>query len=402
MTSNGRVRNWFLHPREKIAKFALMKFSDIPCHDNVKRQLRAMVDSDRIPHALMLHGPAGTGKFMMARALVQYLHCTSRTPDGEPCGVCPSCRQHESFNHVDTLYVFPVLKTDKYKAPVSADFMEEFKRFLSVSPYMDFDKWAAAVGKATDRKNAQPVIYVHESEALERSLAVTAGRSAYKVAIIWLPEKMNEQTANKLLKLIEEPFPGTMFVLVSDDIAGVLPTIRSRCRPVEMNRLPDAAVAEWLEAHLAMDPTDAMAEAHIAAGDMNRALRASDATATGRMFFDLFVTLMRKAYLRDVAGLRQWSTDLTALGREQEVKFYAYCTRLIRENFIYNFGVAEISYLNREETQFSRNFARFIHEGNAEKIVARMDTAAADIAGNANGKIVNFDFAVKMIILIKN
>ncbi|MCM1163508.1 MAG: DNA polymerase III subunit delta [Muribaculaceae bacterium] len=379
-----------------------MKFSDIPCHDSVKQRLRAMVDTGRLPHALLIHGPSGVGKHMMARALVQYIHCTDRTPDGEPCGRCKSCLQHQSFNHIDTLHVFPVVKTDKYKAPVSADFMDEFRQFADANPYMDFDRWATTLGRAVDKKNAQPVIYVYESDALERSLAVTAGRSEFKATIIWLPEKMNEQTANKLLKLIEEPQPGTLFVLVSDDISAILPTIRSRCQPVEMTRLPDSVVAEMLESRLALDPQDAMAQAHIAAGDMNSALRGVDATSASRMFFDLFVRLMRMAYKRDVAALRQWSTYVAALGREAEVRFYAYCTRLIRENFVYNFNIPDISYLNREESQFSRNFARFIHEGNAERIVECMDRAAADIAGNANGKIVNFDFAIKMIILIKN
>ncbi|MCM1522168.1 MAG: DNA polymerase III subunit delta [Muribaculaceae bacterium] len=379
-----------------------MKFSDIPCHENVKERLRAMVDDNRLPHALLIHGPSGTGKFMMARALVQYIHCTDRTPEGEPCGRCKSCLQHESFSHIDTLYVFPVVKTDKFKTPVSADFMEEFKKFTSTSPYMDFERWATAIGRAVDKKNAQPVIYVYESEALERSLAMTAGRSDVKATIIWLPEKMNEQTANKLLKLIEEPQPGTFFVLVSDEASAILPTIRSRCQPVEMTRLPDSAIASMLESSLSMEPQDAMANAHIAAGNMNDALRSVDATSVSRMYFDLFVRLMRLAYKRDVAELRRWSDDVADLGRDGEVRFYAYCTRLIRENFIYNFKLPEISYLTRDEAQFSRNFARFIHEGNAERIVAAMDRAAADIAGNANGKIVNFDFAIKMIILIKN
>lgn len=379
-----------------------MKFADIPSHDNVKAQLRQMVADGRMPHALLLHGPSGIGKFSMARALVQYLHCQSPTPGGEPCGECPSCVQHANFNHIDTQYVFPVIKTDKFKTPVSADFMDEFKAFVKSSPYMDSDRWATDLGKAVDKKNAQPAIYVYESESLERSMAMSAARSAYKAAIIWLPEKMNEQTANKLLKLIEEPAEGAIFVLVSDDASAILPTIRSRCRPIEMNRLPDAVVADWLTVRLGMDPTDALSLAHISEGNINAAVRATDATSSTRMFFDLFVDLMRKAYMRDVAALRRWSADVAALGRETEVRFYAYCTRLIRENFIYNFNLPQISYLNREETQFSRNFARFIHEGNAERIIARMDRAAADIAGNANGKIVNFDFAIKMIILIKN
>ena len=374
-----------------------MNFASIPSNLRVKRQLKEMVKEGRVPHAIMLHGPAGTGKMLMARAFAQLLHCTSPTTDGEPCGACEACRQHESFNHVDTIYVFPVVKTDKLKAPVSADYMEEFKEFVSRAPYMDFERWCGMF----DKKNAQPVIYVSESDSLEARLALTTTRSRYKVVIMWLPEKMNEQTANKLLKIIEEPFADTVFVLVSDDLRSVLPTISSRCRPLEMTRLSDADVAGVLMEHGASDPADAMATAHTAEGDVNRALRALDATSSSRMFFDYFVRLMRLAYQRDVAGLKAWASDLTALGRETEVRFYDYAARMVRENFVYNFGESELVYLNSTETQFSRNFARFIHEGNVERIIAQIDSASADIAGNANGKIVNFDFAVKMIMLIK-
>lgn len=117
-----------------------MKFSQIPSHDNVKRQLRDMVADKRIPHALLLHGPAGIGKFMLARTFSQYLHCQSPTPNGEPCGECPSCRQHEAFNHVDTLYVFPVVKTEKLTAPISDDYIEDFKEFVNASHFMDFER----------------------------------------------------------------------------------------------------------------------------------------------------------------------------------------------------------------------------------------------------------------------
>lgn len=375
-----------------------MKFSQIPSHDNIKRQLRDMVADKRIPHALLLHGPAGIGKFMLARTFSQYLHCQSPTPDGEPCGECPSCRQHEAFNHVDTLYVFPVVKTEKLTAPISDDFIEDFKEFVNASPFMDFERWV----NSFDKKNAQPVIYVSESDALERRLAVTTTVSKYKTVIIWLPEKMNEQTANKLLKLIEEPFSDTIFILVSNDASAILPTIYSRCRPIEMKRLSDETIARHLTEWLALDPQDAMAVAHNAAGNINAALRSMDATSVSRMFFDYFVSLMRLAYQRDVKGMKEWSTDLAALGREQQIKFYDYACRLIRENFIYNFNLPDLLYLNREESQFSKNFARFITENNAERIIAEMDRAAKDIDGNANGKIVNFDFAIKMIILIKN
>nr|MDE6557289.1 DNA polymerase III subunit delta [Duncaniella sp.] len=147
---------------------------------------------------------------------------------------------------------------------------------------------------------------------------------------------------------------------------------------------------------------DALAVAHIAEGDMNAALRQLDATSVSRLYFDHFKRLMRLAYQRDVRGLKEWSADIAALGRESELRFYSFCQRLIRENFVYNFGVESLNYLTRDEEAFSRNFARFVSERNAPAIVSVMDRAITDIAGNANGKIVNFDVAIKMIMLIKN
>lgn len=375
-----------------------MKFSQILSHDNVKRQLRDMVTDGRIPHAILLHGPAGIGKFMLARTFSQFLHCSNPMADDEPCGTCPSCKQHEAFNHVDTIYSFPVVKTDKIKEPTSNDYMDEFKAFVNSSPYMDFEKWAGCF----DKKNAQPVIYVHESAALEQKLMVTTMLSRYKTVIVWLPEKMNEQTANKLLKLIEEPHSDTVFILVSNDASAILPTIYSRCRPIELKKLSDESVARHLTEKLAIDPQEALSIAHVADGNVNAALRSMDATSVSRMFFDLFVRLMRLAYQRDVKGLKDWSSDLAALGREQEIKFYDYSRRLVRENFMYNFNEPALLYMNPTEAAFSKNFARFISENNAETIISEMDKAAQDIAGNANAKIVNFDFAIKMIILIKN
>lgn len=374
-----------------------MKFSDIPAHEATKTQLRNLVADGRIPHAILLHGPAGIGKFALARAFAQYLHCENPTPGGDSCGECTACRQHESFNHVDTIHVFPVVKTEKLKAPVSDDYMTEFREFVSSDMFMSFEKWTTMF----EKKNAQPVIYVSESEQLERRLSVTTTVARYKIVLIWLPEKMNEQTANKLLKLIEEPFADTIFILVSDDASSILPTIRSRCRPMEMRRLSDSVIANYLVENKGVDPVEAMALAHIADGSMSAAVAQLDATRMSRMFFDLFVGLMRKAYSRDVKELKAWASDIAALGREQEIKFYDYCQRLVRENFIFNFNVPDLNYLNSAERQFSTRFARFITERNAETLIRVMNEAAADIAGNANGKLVNFDLAVKVIMLIK-
>ena len=118
-----------------------------------------MADNDRMPHALVIEGPAGIGKFAMARALAQYIHCPNRS-GGDSCGHCPSCIQHQSFNHIDTVYSFPVLKSAG--GATSDDFMPLWKEFLQGSPYMDFETWQRMLGNP----NGQPVIYVDESQEI--------------------------------------------------------------------------------------------------------------------------------------------------------------------------------------------------------------------------------------------
>ena len=375
-----------------------MKFSDIPGHDRVKRHLRQMVDDGRLPHALMLHGIPGIGKMALARALAQYIHCTSRTPGGDSCGVCPSCRQHSSFNHIDTFYSFPVSK-DGSKTVTSDDYMSEWHDFLSRGMFMDFSLWHSLLGK----KASQPLIPRDEARALMRKVSTTAHASDRKIVIIWLPERMNESAANAMLKLIEEPFADTDFILVSDNPQELLPTIRSRCQAVEIPRLADADIAGWLVGAHGLEPQDAASVAHMAEGCMTRALSliAADDNGGNRQFLDMFISLMRLAYQRDVARLRIWANDLTALGREPSINFYAFAQRMIRENFMYNFNEPQLVYMSRDEESFSSRFARFITVRNAPRLVEAMNDAMTDIAGNANGKIVNFDLAIRGILLLK-
>ena len=204
-----------------------MKFSDIPAHNFAKQKLRTFVDRNKIPHAILLEGPSGIGKYALARAFAQYIHCQNRQ-NGDSCGMCPSCLQHGSFNHIDTHFVFPVVKKSSPKKSFSDDYIDAWKDFLSENPYMDFQKWLVAL----DNVNAQPVIYVDESEELIRKLNFTSHQAKYKVVLFWLPERMNQECANKLLKLIEEPYGDTLFVFVSNNSREILPTNYSRTQRI--------------------------------------------------------------------------------------------------------------------------------------------------------------------------
>lgn len=375
-----------------------MKFSDIPGHESVKTRLRHMVQSDRIPHALLLEGPEGIGKLALARAFAQYIHCENPTADGDSCGVCRNCRMHQSMNHVDLHYTFPAVKSEGAKSsPISDDFYQEWTDFIGGRVYSDIGAWSATF----NRRNANPQIYVEEADDLIHKLAFTGHVARYKLVILWLPERVNETAANKILKLVEEPYEDTIFIMVSNDPKKILPTIYSRLQRITLKRLPDAIVAENLMKRGNMSAEDAMAVAHNANGSMITALEMADSNEEMTTFFDTFVRLMRLAYMRDVKQLREWSEKLAAMTREQQMGFYEYATRMIRENFVLNFGVPTLSYLTSTEHAFAVKFARFITVANVEKLIEVFDKARNDIAGNGNGKIINFDIAIKTILLLK-
>lgn len=356
-----------------------------------------MKDQGRVPHALLLEGPPGIGKLALARAFAQYIHCQNPTPDGDSCGECKSCRLHEAMTHLDLLFVFPVVKPEKASGyAVSDDFREEWVDFLRGRIFMDFNEWASVFSK----KNANPQIYVAESAALIRNLSLTSHISDQKIVILYLPEKLNLEAANKILKLVEEPYENTYFIMVSDKPEAILPTIYSRVQRVKVSRLPDRIVADYLLRENDVSPDDAMAAAHISEGIMTKAFEVLNQSKDSQQYFDLFVSLMRLAYQRNVKELKLWSEKVADLGREREGKFYENCIRLMRENFVYRLGEPRLNYMTSSESTFSSRFARFITEKNVEKLISVFEKARTDIAGNGNGKIVNFDVAIKVIILL--
>lgn len=374
-----------------------MKFSDIPGHESAKRRMRAMVATGQIPHALLISAPQGSGEMMLARAFAQYIHCTAPTVDGDSCGRCPSCLQHQAFNHVDTHFVFPVLKKGSSTTTVSDDYLPEWRRFLSDNPWMEFREWPALLGKP----DGQPCIYVHDADLLRHKLSFAARTAAHKVVILWLPERLVEATANKLLKLIEEPDEETIFLMVSNAPAEIISTIYSRSQRLELKRLSDHDVMQVLCRATGASEADALAAAHNAEGNVHEAMAQLQASKTSVLFLELFTRLMRSAYSRKVADLKAWSEKVAELGRDSEIRFLQYCERMVRENFILNLQQPELTYLSADEGAFSQRFCPFINERNVEQLIAELNTAITDIAGNTNAKMVFFDLAIHVIMLIR-
>ena len=361
-----------------------MKFADIAGHSDIITSLRSLVDSGKIPHALLLTGISGIGKFRLARAFAQYVHC-SRRADGDACGVCPSCLQHQRHNNPDLHFVFPVINKDKRR--ISMDYVDEWKEMLDSWSYMPPEKWNDILNAG----NSQPAILVAESEDIISKASLSAFQENFKIFLIWLPEKMRPEAANKLLKIIEEPFEDTLFILVSNDDSRLLPTIFSRTQRFNLRPLDDDDIASYLMTQRGVEANLAREAARIAEGSVAKAEELILHPEELLEFSSLFMEIMRMAYVLKAASLRTLSEQCAAMGREKLLRFLSYCSRMVRENFIYNLQIPPLSLLTTQEESFSRKFAPFIHEGNVEGLSAEISRASADISRNANGKIVMFD-----------
>lgn len=376
-----------------------MRFCDIPGHSEVKERLRGLVDENRIPHALLLEGPDGIGKHALARAFLQYVTCTDRH-DGDSCGQCASCRQHESMQYIDTIYSFPYVKRkneNKDVPTVASDYLVDFISFAKENPFLDQVLWLETLGSP----NTRPSIYVAESAELIRRLSFAPNISKYNTVIIWQADSLREDAANKLLKLVEEPPGNAIIVMTSARSGNILPTIYSRVQRIKVKRLTDSEIADWLVSHCGVDSETASDLAPLASGSVVEALRILNKKDDSSRYLEYFMNLMRLSYKRDIAALKGWATTVASEKRETIVDFLEYMARMLRENFIANLNNNELILLNSDERNFSRNFARFINERNVEALFEAVGTAISDIRANVSTKMVLFDLAITVILKLK-
>ena len=379
-----------------------MKFSGVIGQEDVKDRLRELVRERRVPNTLMFCGPMGSGKMALALAFASYL---LGERDGEASLLADSQAIVNAeamlarWEHPDLHFTYPVIKpvgTSAEHKMTSDDFTREWHELLCKSPYFSMDAWLACM----DAANQQAIIGAGESDELTRKLSLKSSQGGYKVSIIWLPERMNVECANKLLKLLEEPPRQTVFIMVCEEPDALLDTIKSRTQRIDIKRIDDASLEQALIERRAIDVDTAHRIARIAGGNWLRALENLEASNENRLFLDMFIMLMRLAYQRNIKELKQWSEAVAGYGREKQRRLLRYMMRMVRENFMYNFGQPELCYLTQEEENFSCKFARFINEANVVDINELLQKAHRDIGQNANAKVVFFDLALQMIVLL--
>ncbi|MFI3292987.1 MAG: DNA polymerase III subunit delta [Rikenellaceae bacterium] len=372
-----------------------MRFSDIIGHGELKDHLRQSILSQRVSHAQLFAGRGGYGALALAVAYIQYLNCPNRTTE-DSCGECPTCRQIAELSHPDLHFVMPVNKMGKKSGEVvvSDNFMGQMRGLFSRSGgYITPSMWFEELDLG---KTLQGVISAKEADEIIRKLSFKSYGAEYKAMIIWLPEMMNEQAANKILKILEEPLGKTLFVLVSERSEKLLSTIISRTQKVDIPRVDVADMESFAAKHGVADPSQRRAMARVASGDIVelRALINGVEESQRRDNFANFTSLMRLSYNNKHLELMTWAEEVAAMPREQQRAMLQYCLHMLREAYVIHAGVGEISYLWGDEADFCKKFAPFIGNQNIEFLIGQIELAIAQLSQNGNPTIIFTHFAL--------
>ncbi|MDR0419095.1 MAG: DNA polymerase III subunit delta' [Prevotellaceae bacterium] len=373
-----------------------MQFKDVVGHTELKRRLIQAVKDRRISHAQLFVGKEGVGALPLALAYAQYLSCQN-PKDDDSCGDCPTCHKFASLVHPDLHFVLPV--GSKKSKPITNWFIRDWRKAFSQNPYITEQQWYDII----DMENKQGVISVAEAESIIAKLNYKAYEGKFKVMIVWLPERMNAQAANKLLKLIEEPPQQTVFLLVSVNKGGLLKTILSRTQQISVPPIDKNSIAEALEKRHSISNSVAKSVASLSEGSYIDAIHLAQNSNEKQKYFEQFVYLMHQSYASspdNVLNLLHWAEDMASFNREKQKRFLLYAERMIREIFILNQKVEKVVYLGGEEATFSAKFSPFINSKNVARLYEEFNLAYLHISYNGNAKMVFTDLALKLMKLI--
>lgn len=377
-----------------------MLFSEILGQEKNKKLLLQSVSDDRIAHAQLFLGSKGSSNLALALAFSQYVHCSSKTAD-ESCGTCPSCIKHSKNAHPDMHFVFPVATTSSVKAkPVSKNFLTEWRSLLTDNAYFSLFDWLKHIGV----ENKQGLISVEQSNHIIKELSLKPYESHTKIMLIWMPEKMNLQAANKLLKIIEEPPSKTLFLLVAESDENILATVLSRTQLLKVPSFTEQEVKSYL-VDRGVESSKSQMVASIAEGDLNMALQLAEHSEDVEENSLRFVQWMRLCFsalqVKDIDKLVQWSETMAKLGRENQKSFLLFASNVMRDALLKNYGVEGMMKMNVGGQNFTMDkFSPFIHADNCMDIMEELNMAQLHIERNANPKILFLDASFKIARLL--
>lgn len=376
-----------------------MQFQSVIGQEELKKKLLQTIQEGRVSHAQLFWGGEGSGNLALALAYAQYLNCANRS-DTDSCGLCPSCIKMQKLIHPDLHFAVPVNTTKNVpaeKKPVTDHFLAQWRTALLNNPYLTEAQWYEQL----DIENKQGRISVHEANRIIERLNFKAFESEYKVLVLWLPERMGAEAANRLLKLIEEPPDKTVFLLVCEDTTRVIKTILSRTMPVCVPPIAEADICRILIQQQQLSEAQAAKIARLSAGSYSKALSLLQSESEQSIYFEWFTYIMRMAYAGRFLDLLDWQETLTKAGREKQKNFLLYAEHLLRECYMFNRGADKAVYLMGEEEIFAQKFSPFVNERNVEELFKQLNLALGHIGQNGNPSMIFTDLFLQIGRLLR-
>lgn len=370
-----------------------MLFSHIVGHGALKARLIGNIREGRVPHAQLFLGPRGSGNLPLALAYARYLLC--ERPDlADACDACPACKQMARLEHPDLHLMFPIALSDKQRT--CDKLLPDWRAMVLREPYADLDLWRTGM----EEENKQLIIGKDIALEVQRLLSMKSFRGGWKVMLLWLPETMNIEAANKLLKTLEEPEPMTAILLVGHDPQRLLPTILSRTQQVQVPALRPSEVAEVLrERHPDLADDEAMAIALRSEGDL---LEAQAIAAKGEEeLFVFFRDWLRMCYEARIAVVTEFADGFQKMGREKQKALMRYGLYLIRQCVFQWQRAEELVRTMGQEKEFVMGFSKLLTAGNAAGIRAELETAHQHVERNANPKVLFMDLSYAMMRMLR-
>lgn len=365
-----------------------MLFTEIIGQQAVKERLIRSVKDGRISHAQLFLGPQGSGSLALAVAYAQYISCSNKQ-EHDSCGQCSSCIKYNKLVHPDLHFVYPVALSKDVR--VSTDVAAQWRGAFLDNPYVTLFNWFEQL----DAENKQAVIGVEESGEILRKLSLTTYEAEYKIMIIWQAEKMNQQSANKLLKILEEPPDKTLFLLVCESEDQLLRTIVSRTQLIKINKISESDMIQSLGGRYGLSPEAAEKITHLADGNYAEVLLLVNENENAGQNLLSFQKLMRASLKFDPKAVMAWIDEISAAGRERQKNFLNYALHIMRESLVLNYADEELVKLAADEQEFVKKFSPFIHGSNVERFIEELNKAHYHMERNANPKILFMDLAFK-------
>jgi DNA polymerase-3 subunit delta' len=373
-----------------------MLFRDIVGQEAIKEELFRGYKKGRIPHCQLFYGPKGCGSLPLAIAYARMVLCEEEALSNQACNLRVS-----ELKHPDLHFIFPVANNQEIKTKaISANFLPQWRVFLHSNSYASLYDWFLSIGI----ENKQGKIGKDEVSDLVKKMSLKSYEGGWKVAIIWMAERMNLSATNKLLKLIEEPPEKTLFLFVSEDIRSLADTLISRCQKIELKPLSLKKMSKAL-IQKGYSKEEASSASVKSTGNFHEALKIVSNKEDEKMFEEWFLSWVRSAFAvrknkEAVLDLVAWSKNISKTGRETQKSFLSYSLDLFRQSLLKNYFLDELTTYSPSTDFNFESFSNFISGNNIDAISVELETAYSNIQSNGNSNMIFMDLSLKLTRLL--